>query len=309
VIYAGVTPGILRPYPIALIDLSCWRSSVWGAWKEVKGFENETSETKLRYGTTALNHRQRTGLSHTMVGNLHESEYGRITWPLASQVLDLAAGGFVPVPFGSDPMPSSRRVGRCRRPLPVDCRTVLQQSTARQSTGTTKETGEHRLRSLQQAMAVVLTVWWPSKVSGSGKGDVPAPPPVASTLASGRRPRPSSLGDNFDERGKRCSHCAGRWHTSASIAASRLQTADTPCAIGGRSPETIDGCVNAPILSTAVSDVNHFGKRRRLIPSTAVGSMDILQRRRRRIGTILKGGRWSYGTAQCCLLCPHIRRC
>jgi hypothetical protein len=36
----------------------------------------------------------------------------------------------VPVPFGSDPMSSSRRFGRCRRPLPVDCRTVLQQSTA-----------------------------------------------------------------------------------------------------------------------------------------------------------------------------------
>jgi hypothetical protein len=96
VIYAGLTPGILRPYLIALKDSSCWRSSVWGTCKEVKRVENETSEIKLRNdGASSSTQRH---ISHTMVGNQHEGETESITWYLASRILDLSSGGFVPMP-------------------------------------------------------------------------------------------------------------------------------------------------------------------------------------------------------------------
>jgi hypothetical protein len=129
--------------------------------------------------------------------------------------------------------------------LLIDCRIVLQQSSARQSTGTTNEAGAHWRHSFPQVMAAVLVVRWPSTAGfGPRRREVPTTPLVASTPASGCQPRPTSVGGNHHE----CWNCCAT--AGAHLGFDCCQpAADTPlmregdgrCALP---PSTIDGCVN-----------------------------------------------------------------
>jgi hypothetical protein len=161
-------------------------------------------------------------------------------------------------------------------------------------------------------MAAVLTVRWSSKGVGRREGKSlrrrwwhqPSSP------ESGRQPRPTSVGDNRDERRNRCFHCAGAMadlsFDCCQPAADKPLTLQGVKAMGGRSNRQ---STDVSILSTAVSNVNHFGYWWQLISSTSGSSMDLLQRRRRRILRSLEVVVPHVAVLWCCLLCPHTRRC
>jgi hypothetical protein len=141
-----------------------------------------------------------------MVGNQLESEAGSITWYLALHVLDLASGGFVPVPFGSDPIRRVVLVGSVGVVVVPTCR-LPNRTSAINSSSINRHHERYWRASASNLPAgdgggadrqVAVFV---ERCRAEGTRDVPMTPPVASvTPASGRQPRPTSVVDNNDER-------------------------------------------------------------------------------------------------------------
>jgi hypothetical protein len=123
-----------------IVDSSCWRSLVWGARKEVKRLESETRKTKAIERRRSPSATERLISQHA--GRQSTRERARKDNLIScfartgSRLGRLCAGAIrlSYVEFAA--------VRSCRPPMRVDCRTVLQQSIARQSTGTTNETEE-----------------------------------------------------------------------------------------------------------------------------------------------------------------------